>query len=64
MHPSKQEYISYLKLNITYKILNLITIPSDSFRPVSYHTRGHENTISNISNATVTRIDIPFFYQQ
>ena len=51
---------SYLKLNLTFKILNnLITIPSDNFRPVSYHTHGHEHHF-NISNATVICIDILF----
>ena len=34
---------SNTSLSLTYKILNnLITIPSHNFRPVSYHTSGHE----------------------
>ena len=41
--PSLETRRSYLKLSLTYKILNnLITIPSHNFRPVSYHTCGHE----------------------
>ena len=40
---------SYLNLNLTYKILNnLITIPSDNFRPVSYHTREHEHYFQHL----------------
>ena len=41
--PSLETRRSYLKLSLTYKILNnMITIPSHNFRPVSYQTRGHE----------------------
>ena len=40
---------SYLKLNLTYRILNtLITIPPGNFRPVNYHTRGHQQHLQHL----------------
>ena len=39
--PSLKSRRSYLKLNLTYKILNnLICIPYDNFKPVTYYTCG------------------------
>ena len=47
--PSLETRRSYLKLSLTYIILNnLITIPSHNFRPVSYHTRGHEHHFQHL----------------
>ena len=47
--PSLETRRSYLKLNLTFKILNnLITIFSDNFRHVSYHTRGHEHHFQHL----------------
>ena len=47
--PSLETRRSYLKLNLTYKILDyLITIPPDNFRPVNYHTRGHQQHLQHL----------------
>jgi len=47
--PSLKTRRSYLKIILTYKILkNLITIPSDNFRPVNYNTRGHQHHFQHL----------------
>jgi len=47
--PSLETRRSYLKVILTYKILkNLITTPSNNFRPVNYNTRGHQHHFQHL----------------